>query len=393
MRREQILKICLNHVLTKDIEYAPKDDRTWLFSCADYSDGEISYRQFCLRFKNAEIAKQFKDAIEKALGEESELSSEKIIEDAKSNEDDDDCVIVYELKVTPEEEKKALALQLPKNFYAYLQKPPCKGCIGCNPDDFVFDTPKTEKIPSKSEVFTPISTSTPDSVPDTVTFSQNTPSQEKSQVTIFGGTKTPVTFSFMSQPITSSVAQTSANKSPLAPSKLATSGSIFSAPSAQAPKTMFSGTNIFGGAQKSETIFGGAPASGVVTKTSSENPILGFPKTDASNTLTGFGSTPPVTMQTTIFGGCPQGVEKTENIFGQNQNIFGTPKADSTTPIFGSQQKNANVPVFGSSVGHSFGSFAQASQQDPEVLQCDSGLSFAALASENQSFIKKGTLY
>jgi E3 SUMO-protein ligase RanBP2 len=42
--------------------------------------------------------------------------------------------IVYELKVTPEEEAAAMQLKLPANFYSYLRKPPCPGCAGCEPD-------------------------------------------------------------------------------------------------------------------------------------------------------------------------------------------------------------------------------------------------------------------
>lgn len=79
MRREQVLKICLNHYLTSDIDYKPKDDRTWLFSAADYSDGEISYQQFCIRFKNGEVAKQFMDAVDKARNETAVTSTSKFI--------------------------------------------------------------------------------------------------------------------------------------------------------------------------------------------------------------------------------------------------------------------------------------------------------------------------
>jgi len=46
----------------------------------------------------------------------------------------DDVEIVYELKVTPEEEAAATKLKLPSNFYAYLRKPPCPGCVGCEND-------------------------------------------------------------------------------------------------------------------------------------------------------------------------------------------------------------------------------------------------------------------
>lgn len=67
MRREQVLKICLNHVLTSDIEYLPKDDKTWLFTAPDFSEGEINHQQFCLRFKTPEVAAEFKKAIDNAL--------------------------------------------------------------------------------------------------------------------------------------------------------------------------------------------------------------------------------------------------------------------------------------------------------------------------------------
>lgn len=67
MRREQVLKICLNHVLTPDIQYLPKDEKTWLFHAADFSEGEISRDQFCVRFKTAEIAQEFKKAVADAL--------------------------------------------------------------------------------------------------------------------------------------------------------------------------------------------------------------------------------------------------------------------------------------------------------------------------------------
>lgn len=68
MRREQIFKICLNHVLTADVKYMPKDAKTWLFSAPDYSEGELTNEQFCVRFKNAEIAQEFLKAVNDALG-------------------------------------------------------------------------------------------------------------------------------------------------------------------------------------------------------------------------------------------------------------------------------------------------------------------------------------
>lgn len=74
MRREQILKICLNHALTDEIEYKPKDDKSWHFVANDFSEGEVELMQFCLRFKTSEIAKAFKQAATDAVaGKENEL--------------------------------------------------------------------------------------------------------------------------------------------------------------------------------------------------------------------------------------------------------------------------------------------------------------------------------
>lgn len=67
MRREQVFKICLNHWLTKDVEYLSKDEKTWLFHAADFSEGELSRDQFCLRFKSNEVAVEFKKAVDDAL--------------------------------------------------------------------------------------------------------------------------------------------------------------------------------------------------------------------------------------------------------------------------------------------------------------------------------------
>lgn len=78
MRREQVLKICLNHILTSDIDYRAKDDKTWLFSAPDFSEGEIVQQQFCLRFKNAEITQDFKKAVTNALGKSVTVKNGKV---------------------------------------------------------------------------------------------------------------------------------------------------------------------------------------------------------------------------------------------------------------------------------------------------------------------------
>lgn len=81
MRREQVLKICLNHVLSAEIEYRSKDDKTWLFCAPDFSEGEINRQQFCLRFKTAELAQAFKKAVENALEQQKDKNGKIIVFD------------------------------------------------------------------------------------------------------------------------------------------------------------------------------------------------------------------------------------------------------------------------------------------------------------------------
>lgn len=64
MRREPILKICLNHYLTTEMSFAPKDDRSWFWFAPDFAEGQLVNEQFCLRFKTPSIAADFKSAVD-----------------------------------------------------------------------------------------------------------------------------------------------------------------------------------------------------------------------------------------------------------------------------------------------------------------------------------------
>ena len=67
MRRELVLKICLNHALNEDVIYKNKDDKSWLFIVNDYSEGEVELNKFCLRFRSKEIADDFMKAVNDCL--------------------------------------------------------------------------------------------------------------------------------------------------------------------------------------------------------------------------------------------------------------------------------------------------------------------------------------
>ncbi|KAK6642589.1 hypothetical protein RUM43_004091 [Polyplax serrata] len=137
MRRETVLKVCLNHYVTSDIVFNRKDEKTWQWCAPDYSEGEVQYDTFAIRFKTPEIAQGFMDALE-AVKKNLEPSVKKPESEARAattRTSDQDISIVYENQVSPELREKAEALGLPPNFYSYLQAPGCPGCSGCDKDD------------------------------------------------------------------------------------------------------------------------------------------------------------------------------------------------------------------------------------------------------------------
>jgi E3 SUMO-protein ligase RanBP2 len=163
MRREQVLKICLNHALTKDIIYTPKDDKTWFFTANDFSEGELSLLQFCLRFKTKEIALEFKEAADKARdGKNADVTKTSVI-GSNNESQNDDVVFVNEIQATAEERQKAKDLMLPENFFTYKVKTPCQGCRGCDLEDKPVskDTLHASVSESLSIVSTPVKTSIP----------------------------------------------------------------------------------------------------------------------------------------------------------------------------------------------------------------------------------------
>ncbi|XP_041353030.1 E3 SUMO-protein ligase RanBP2-like [Gigantopelta aegis] len=75
MRREQVLKLCLNHMITSDLQLnqMPRSDgKAWIWYAQDFSDDEPKIEQFTIRFKTAEIADSFKAAFEDARSKMSE---------------------------------------------------------------------------------------------------------------------------------------------------------------------------------------------------------------------------------------------------------------------------------------------------------------------------------
>ena len=365
MRRDQILKLCLNHAMTSDIEISSKDDKTWLWSAADYSEGEIEYSQFACRFKTLEIAREFKSAIDSALKGEvpsNQLDKLKINEkvDIPSKTPSQDVEIIYEVKVTPEEKEAAKKLQLPENFYAYKFKEDCPGCIGCKePSQSLFDVKPVDKVVKT------IDFSKSDSLVSQK-LAENVANVSKTSAPISTSTSQPV-FSFMG----------SANKP---------STGLFGTPKTSPVTVNKSETSVFNDKPATSYVFGSSftqPADEKKTESSIfkkpelnvENlkicsPTMKLPTSTVASTFSfanapksatpSFGSTlPSHGNEKSVFSGSPS--TNAPSIFGGK--IFGTAQKDSdtfsttaassvkTSSIFGGFSQSTpttTAPVFGS---------------------------------------------
>ena len=129
----------------------------------------MEHHQFALRFKNADIANEFKSHVDRVTDEAALDSNAASIEtppssplpqlqqqqqvqsDVVSSSSSTECLVVDE--VLPEEDLVALAekYQLPKSFYNYLKKAPCPGCIGCEDEKAVVVSSTTEDDKGETE--------------------------------------------------------------------------------------------------------------------------------------------------------------------------------------------------------------------------------------------------
>lgn len=182
MRRDKILKICLNHALTTEIDYQPKDDKSWHFVAQDFSEGKVELLQFCLRFKNAEIATAFKSAVDAALsGSLTEAVVPEIITGASGD--------TAQTQISDEDKQLAESLKLPINFFAYKNTASsCTGCRGCQTPDFQFAEIKQINLDVEDENPLPLTHPASRSRRTTPQVSFVKVNDTNNQSSVFGGT-------------------------------------------------------------------------------------------------------------------------------------------------------------------------------------------------------------
>ncbi|KAJ8969538.1 hypothetical protein NQ317_008618 [Molorchus minor] len=333
MRREQVLKICLNHTLNKDIEYIAKDDKTWLFHAADFSEGEVAHEQFCIRFKTPEIAQEFKKAVTDALNTTETSEADKKAEPLKTEDTDDEVIIVSETKVTPEEEKEAIKLGLPPKFLSYKQLPDCT-CKQCKKDDEYLKELYTDKKIVSVDTSTPRPKSSTNSVFATPTSGVTTPSSGGS---LFETPKEQTSFSFSpSQP--GGKSSSSLRELLLKPPKL-DAASPSSEDTNMSSKTAISLATIVGKTQENSAIKNFSFSSpnfsfGNTTSSSTATPTSNIFNSNTANIFSGSGNllSATSTSSSSIFS---TNTTSIANIFGNSASTAGS-IFSSTTPAFGS---------------------------------------------------------
>lgn len=358
MRREQILKICLNHALTRDIEYKRKDKQSWFFVVNDFSEGTTELEQFSLRFKTEEIAQEFKCAIDDAL---SGVTSKQngVGNTAESTTTTTTAAAPRDAlasKLSAEETKKIADLQLPNDFFDYKSKPGCNGCRGCNSDEFVF--PEVKDINMIMVDMNPIPLSQPHYVPSN-NLSKNTTTPSSSE--------TNPTFSFNSFTNASTakttpkaeVTSTSTTSSPFGKFNLNTSSSepsvvkapVFSFSNSQnifgspkdAPSFSFGGLSIFGTAS-TEAATVSSTTTSVTSSTGKAKPTLGDRFRASRSMCTNFHSLPAVPATKPFFGSFSAAAPSstTTSIFGG----FGAKPAETVAEATSEPKKDTATFTF-----------------------------------------------
>ncbi|GAB0100417.1 hypothetical protein DMENIID0001_164570 [Sergentomyia squamirostris] len=360
MRREPILKICLNHRLTEHINYVKKDEKSWLFIVEDFSEEKLELTKFCLRFKTPEISKDFLKAAYDALGKPPVLSNgeEKQPGEVKINGKMD--------AEKENEEKLREKLKLPEKFFEYKTKADCSGCRGCKSEEYPLQSVENINFDLIDEK--PLPLKMPD-IPSSLMKSQTLKdiSSTKSSF-FFGGAKSFTT-------------GTSSSTSIFAPSFGSVTTTPGTVPPLEAQKSIFES-----GGQSGDSIFSGSTFS-----FGNKNPSIFGGNSPAKTTTTAqsgsiFGGTGSPQMSTFSFAAAAKTIEKPF----EGKGLFGSTFFGST-PAFGEKPTIAKTE---STTASNF-SFTQAintikspeAKSDPEVgkdiLKMDETFSFANLAKSS----------
>ncbi|XP_052846116.1 E3 SUMO-protein ligase RanBP2 [Drosophila gunungcola] len=387
MRREQVFKICLNHVLNSNVVYKPKSETSWMFAVHDFSEGESVLERFALRFKNQEVAQGFNNAVKKAL---------------------DGTAIAIEEGSDTAVSSSTLTASTSSADNLLQDHIGGASCRGCDPEKFEFGNATSSPVSSSAgEVNPPLPMTLPiltlpqisSVIPPTAA-----PAPSIFKASSLGTTTKPSSFSSFTNSPTPEASKPPSSAFLFGSTDKSQSGGTAATPFANLQKSISSGGqgNVLGSIFSSsvlnqapaddsaKSIFGGGEQK---KESPNSNSIFGGVKPDsqsaanqeASKSIFGNTGGAPVFGGPNPFG-LPKvesqpldGKEAPKSIFGGTPSIFGSTKVgsqaapasqDASKSIFG-----GSPSVFGGSTGGSFvfGSGTVFGQKEAPVSFTDLG--------------------
>jgi len=135
MRREQVLKLCCNMVITKELKFSNLNTTTLSFGGQDFSENEMRKEMLAVRFKTAELVQSFHEAVKNV-----QKKLQNIVGGA---------VATKEPEKKKEEEKG-----FGDKFKPKVGSWNCEGCYISNKPDVLYcvacDSPKDSTVPKKA---------------------------------------------------------------------------------------------------------------------------------------------------------------------------------------------------------------------------------------------------
>ncbi|MCJ8731213.1 hypothetical protein PDJAM_G00196810, partial [Pangasius djambal] len=88
MRRDQVLKVCANHIITKDIEPKPMNTsaNALVWTANDYADGDAKVEQLAAKFETPELAESFRKTFtdcQRCMSQVDSAQSSKVMEHSR----------------------------------------------------------------------------------------------------------------------------------------------------------------------------------------------------------------------------------------------------------------------------------------------------------------------
>lgn len=155
MRREQVLKICCNQLLAKDTKFnkMPNTETALTWFGHDFSENEVQVEMLAIRFKGADICKQFHEAILNAQVKMTDGKSQpaKAISTDKTDKPSN----------KPQTESKGFGDKFKPKAGSWS----CKSCYTANGGDAIYcaccEEPKDDTVPKKGQTNTLLSNGKP----------------------------------------------------------------------------------------------------------------------------------------------------------------------------------------------------------------------------------------